>query len=329
MRIAFAQADFEQLAKAWNAFYPEANRIDAALLRLNTVESSLFDWGSSFVELSDSGDVLGMVAVKRSANPSLFRGPDPDQCHLTAFTYREANYGIDMLAEVKHILRDRGCYRLVFGADSRHFFPGCPQEFPALQSFLQVAGFEGGGTEVDLERDLVDYEAPAGTIERLGTATARPCTASDLTALDLFLEKEFPGRWEHDVMDKIKVEHDPGTVVGLFENDECVGFALIQQAGCRQPIGGAVWNKALGSNWGSLGPIGVSQSVRGRGLGGAILAAGLLELKRRGARRTIIDWTTLVDFYGKHGFEVSRRYTPMSRRLDEPHPNLSAPEDSD
>jgi predicted N-acetyltransferase YhbS len=48
--------------------------------------------------------------------------------------------------------------------------------------------------------------------------------------------------------------------------------------------------------------------VRGFGWGGALLAAGLMELQRRGVQRCIIDWTTLADFYGKHGFEKSRIY---------------------
>jgi predicted N-acetyltransferase YhbS len=48
--------------------------------------------------------------------------------------------------------------------------------------------------------------------------------------------------------------------------------------------------------------------VRGEGWGGALLSAGLLELKARGTNQCIIDWTTLGEFYGKHGFEKSRLY---------------------
>jgi hypothetical protein len=45
------------------------------------------------------------------------------------------------------------------------------------------------------------------------------------------------------------------------------------------------------------------------------LGEALSELKRRGVRPSIIDWTGLVDFYGKHGFEPTRRYREMSLTL--------------
>jgi hypothetical protein len=42
----------------------------------------------------------------------------------------------------------------------------------------------------------------------------------------------------------------------------------------------------------------------------------LEHLRDHGARRTIIDWTGLVDFYGKHGFEVTRTYNYMTLDLE-------------
>jgi predicted N-acetyltransferase YhbS len=97
-------------------------------------------------------------------------------------------------------------------------------------------------------------------------------------------------------------------LVGLFHKGDIHGFASIQGPGTQFPIGGAVWRNDLGENWGALGPIGVSQQVRGEGWGGALLSAGLLELKARGTKQCIIDWTTLGEFYGKHGFEKTRLY---------------------
>jgi predicted acetyltransferase len=48
--------------------------------------------------------------------------------------------------------------------------------------------------------------------------------------------------------------------------------------------------------------------MRGQGLGDALLAHSLADLSRKGTRQTIIDWTTLTEFYGKHGFAVTRSY---------------------
>jgi len=105
-------------------------------------------------------------------------------------------------------------------------------------------------------------------------------------------------------------------VFGLFKGETLDGFALIQDWQNKTPIGGAVWRNDLGEKWGSLGPIGVSKSIRGHGYGHALLGEALMELKKRGAQRTIIDWTGLIDFYGKHGFETARTYKSMTLLLN-------------
>jgi hypothetical protein len=48
-----------------------------------------------------------------------------------------------------------------------------------------------------------------------------------------------------------------------------------------------------------------------------LLDHALAQLAADGAKQTIIDWTNLVDFYGKFGFEVTRTYRTLSLRLDE------------
>lgn len=336
MRQPFSTVDFADLAGLWNRFYPPKYRVDPGLLRSHTVESDVFDWGASVVE-TQGGHVEGFVIVKRSACPRLYRGPDPDVAHLAAIAFERPEVGVDLVASVKSILRDRGMYRLVFGQDSRHFFPGCPCDFPVLWDFLTIEGFtDEGPDQHDLERDLRDYDPgdalhPLGSLATVqddltqhvpisqrsgGRPVACPVHRADLPLLEAFLAQEFPGRWHYDVMDKARLEGSEG-VIGLFENGNCIGFALTQTWTDQVPIGGAVWRSDLGDRWGSLGPIGVAKTARGRGLGDALLGAGLLSLKLRGARRTIIDWTTLVDFYARHGFSVERTYRTRALRLDD------------
>lgn len=331
MRASFVRADFDALAELWCRFMPPRYAVDAALLRSHTVESPLFDWGASAIELED-GRPVGFVVVKKSANPVLFKGPDPDAAHVNSMAFDRPEIAVDLLAYAKGTLRNRGVCRLVFGQDSRHFFPGCPADCPQLSSFLMVEGFECSPVEqFDVERDLRGFEPDEASMTPLGGLDAvrrqlqeggdgdAPRVAwvgqANLRLIADFLEREFPGRWHHDVLDKIGTEGH-GKVLGLFEEGVCHGFALTQQANDRLPIGGAVWCNDLGPDWGSLGPIGVSKAVRGRGLGKALLGAGLWGLSLRGAKRTIIDWTTLVDFYGAYGFEVSRTYRSLSLRLE-------------
>lgn len=312
MRIGFHATDWEAIERLWSEFYPEACRVDAEILRQNTIESPVFDWGASAIEVMDD-ETLGFVAIKRSANPTLWPGKGQDTFHLSAICYREPEIGIDLLSEAKRVIRERGGYRLAFGTDSGHFWPGLPLDCAKTGSFLMVEGFEPGGGHFDLERDLATYER---VVEPTAEVTFRELQETDVATLGKFLSAEFPGRWRYDTLSKVKEEGAAQTCFGAFEGGRLLGFALIQDWRHRRPIGGGVWRVALGERWGSLGPIGVAKSERGRGLGHALLGEALMNLKGRGVERCIIDWTTLDQFYGRHGFEITRRYQYAELKLD-------------
>lgn len=314
MRVGFQDADFEALAALWARALPDRYRVTPNLLRANTVDSPVFDWGASYIEMGESGPEA-FVAIKRSANPMLFSGPDPDCAHVSALVFEDPGQAIDLVAEVKHVLRERGVYRLAFGQDARHFFPGCPNDCHALRDFLIIEGFEEGLEVCDLERDLSNYEPPAGCVETLKRAKVGPIGEQHVPALHALLEREFPGRWACDLKACIDQEGSSEGVFGLFSGDEVQGFALTQREGQSLPIGGGVWHQALGEQWGSLGPIGVAKSIRGQGQGNALLASALLALKSAGVRQCIIDWTTLVEFYGRHGFVPTRNYRQFVLKL--------------
>jgi hypothetical protein len=316
MHTGFEHADFEQLTEIWNRFYPHKYRIDSAMFRRNTVECPVFDWGASVIyRLGEA--VLGFAVLKRSGAPTLFKGPDPDESHLSTIAFTEPEVGVDMLAFAKNVIKDRGSCKLVFGADSGHFFPGCPTECTNLRDFLTVEGFVEKGGVFDLENDLAGYVPKPGCLERLkGGTTVRSIRAEERGLLERFLTTEFPGRWTHDVLDKIAVEGRTDMVYGLFVGEKLEGFAFTQDWTHTKPINGCVWHLDLGDHWGGLGPIGMAASMRGKGLGDALLAGTLSELKIKGVRRMIIDWTGLDKYYGGHGFQVTRRYSAFELKFE-------------
>lgn len=312
MRINFRDADWGALARLWSEFYPERYRVDEDVLRQHTVECPVFDWGASSIEVVDD-ETLGFVAIKKSGNPSLWPGLNQDAFHLSAIAYREPETGIDLMAQAKRTIADRGAQKLIFGMDSRHLFPGCPDDCQSLCSFLMVEGFEKTGGHFDLERDLRDYKLP---YDLPAGIEFRELTESDVPELTEFLTREFPGRWKHDVLEKVEVEGASSTCFGAFEGQKLLGFATIQDWRHKMPVNGCVWKSSMGEKWGGLGPIGVAAAERKRGIGHGVLGSALMNLKNRGVQACIIDWTTLDDFYGRHGFEVTRRYQTASLKLD-------------
>jgi GNAT superfamily N-acetyltransferase len=298
------------VADLWNGFYPPKYAVDANLLAQQLLGSVLLDREASVASLSFDGKVDHAVAFKDSATPRLYGGGDPVCAHLSMIAYSHEGSGFDLLRRGLAMLRRRGVERVVFGQDVNHVFPGVPMECGRLIGALEKLGFECGGLTYDLERDLHDYEPPPSAAEALHRegVEVRAFRPGEVPALRRLLEREFPGRWVYDTLTKVETEWDPSIVVGLFVGGSPEGFALTQRHGCRAPINGGVWHVDLGLDWGALGAIGVSERVRGQRLGGALLAGALCCLRDSGVRRCIIDWTGLTDFYGLHGFAVTRTY---------------------
>ncbi|RYG87488.1 hypothetical protein EON77_02080, partial [bacterium] len=227
-------ASIPQIVDLFNRTAGERYRVDERLVAFNTVECSGFDWGASLVMQDDDGPLLGFVAFKRAPS-SLYRVNDVDEIHLSALGFLDADCGFELFEAAKGRIMDRGFSRIVYGGDTRHFWPGVPTDVPLLNNFLSVQGFEMGAEIMDLERDLAGYTATRAIPEG---ATLRPLTNHDLPSLGRFLRAEFPHRWRYDVEAKVEAEGDPATVFGLLIDEEVRGFALVQREGAKAPVSG-------------------------------------------------------------------------------------------
>lgn len=313
MEHSFHDFEVDRLLDLWGRFFPDRYRVSAELFSQNTTQHPLFDWGASRI-VTEGDEVTAFVAIKRSPNPSLFPGRFQDIAHISTLAFRQPIDAVGIMSNAKSILRNRGISHLVFGGDCGHFFPGVPSEATALQSFLTVEGFEAGTIAYDVERDISNYTPPKW-IDGVGDGYS-VCRGgeSDRDDLHAFLSKEYPGRWTFDTMEKWD-QGDHSDIFLLKNGNSIEGFAVTQTAASSMLRAGAVWHQYLGENWCALGPIGISSAMRGQKLGHLLMARALEELRGQGGKNCLIDWTTLLDFYGTHGFEKARTYTKYSLPL--------------
>lgn len=296
MRLSFRQLHLNDACAFWNSVAPPDWHLDVSTLISCSVGCPTFDWGASGAWV-EGDEIVALAWAKRGLN---------DVAHLSAIAFRDPIVGADLLTDIKELLRNRGQVGLQFGRDSRHVFPGVPDNWPALRDFLTVEGFEV--SSIDPCVDLV--------IPRLGpradVADARPCEPHDVEALLAFLDREFPGRWAADVRDKLAHEAHPAFLWRL--GDPVRGFAVTQHANDRLHLAGAVAPRLLTAPWMAVGPIGLAAEARGQGEGSRFLGRILAHARERGIQSVRVDWTHLADWYGRFGFEIERSYTPV--RLD-------------
>lgn len=224
--------------------------------------------------------------------------------------------GSTLLAWAEQWLLRQGCRTVTFGASQRPYAPGLPVELNNLPFFTQH-GYIGEHTAWDTAMNLALYETPElvfkGRPEIEGMV--RPGQKGEEGALLEFLRREFPGRWRFEFEEFLREQPYRFSDYMLIWTDRGVdGFCQLTFEDSRRPLE-RFFPYALPRPWGQLGSVGVSAAHRGRGYGLAVVDAGLRRLRDSGVNGCVIDWTGIVDFYAKFGFEPHRAYHMLRKAI--------------
>ena len=211
-------------------------------------------------------------------------------------------------------LRERGCRSVRVGGSLRHFAPGVFDELDQGAFFIErdYHPLDGDGFTWDVARSLADYAPPASLREV--DAAVHPAQPGQVGALLDFLRREFPGRWRWECEQFLRQGGRPSDYMLLWTARGVDGCCRLTFEDSVRPIE-CFYPYALPRPWAQLGSVGISADVRGRGYGAALVDAGLRRLHNNGVNGCVIDWTTIVDFYGKFGFEKYRAYWKLEKPL--------------
>lgn len=267
----------------------------------------------------DGNRLIAALALKRRQVPM---GVEPADGRgwisvlLVDPAYQGQGIGSRLLAEGRDYLRRFSTQPVFLGSDPGHFFPGIPlalrgaagSAFPALDWFAR-RGAHLGTPVCDLVRTDLQAFVPPERVRALPGVSFRPALAADRDALLAFLRAEFPDRWTYEAERHFALGGRPEDVMLALAGGSVIGFARLHCPESTFLGPGTYWAPRFAGRHGGLGPIGVGAGQRGRGLGLALLAAGLAELRQRGITSAVIDWTDLVTFYGLVGFRPWQWYT--------------------
>ncbi len=223
--------------------------------------------------------------------------------------------GSALLAWAEEWLSMQGCTHFRLGGSLHPFAPGYPVELANAAFFLKrgYAARAGEPQVCDLARDLSDWK-PTLRTTRSDSITIRPAQRGDELAIRQFFKREFPDRWRFEFEEFVRERGRWSDYIVLFTERGVDGFARLTFENSERPIE-RFYPQRLPRPWGQLGPLGVSKDARGKGYGGALLDAALGYLRDRGVRGCVIDWTGLVDLYGKFGFKPYRWYAMMLKAI--------------
>ena len=221
--------------------------------------------------------------------------------------------GTQLLIWAEQWLLGHGVGRIFVAGSLRPFKPGVPTSYRHTYTLLTHRGYADDGETWDVARDL--GAGPSLTrYPPADLAPIHPARPKDREPLRAFLGRTFPGRWRFEVEEFLREGGRLADILILEHNGRVEGFCWITREDSLRPLG-RFYMHSLPKPWGQLGPIGISDAVRGQGWGGRLLQAGLTHLADLGVRGCVIDWTTLLAFYAKFGFEPYHHYHLLVKNI--------------
>jgi len=312
-----------ELVSLWNRSAGAEFPLDERLLRQQLALDS--DPRLCLVVRRPDGSVAAAAIAKRAARPGA-SGEPPKAGYLSYLAVdedsRRRGVARGLLDEAAAWLSSLGAARIDVGGDFYHLLPGRPiaggPGYAALEAFLRSSGFVGEGREYDLSADLDSLawlREPGGPPDRRYRFEYYEPAYREGTLR--FLGECFPGRWAGEIREALSAGLRGTDLVLAIDGETgaVVGFSRVYDADSPLLGPGVYWRRLMGERPWGLGPIGIDASKRGRGLGLGLLEYCVRDLARRGVGTMVIDWTDLVDFYGKLGFTVWKRYERMSKRI--------------
>ncbi len=201
-----------------------------------------------------------------------------------------------------------------------HLLVGIPSEAADLKAFLARHGFQEWRDAYDLHRRLTDPTLGAQLTDGMRTlppqVSIRPAQHGNEGVIIDFVAREFPGGWHYDTQRFFDHGGVPSDLIVVLEDHAMVGFAHTHTPDSVELRGSLHWISQRAKGWGGLGPIGIAATHRRRGIGFALLCAGVQHLRARGVEDLVIDWTDLLNFYGRLGFRIWKRYWQGSKPLE-------------
>ncbi|KAA5807919.1 GNAT family N-acetyltransferase [Thermoanaerobacterium thermosaccharolyticum] len=294
--------DVDGIIKLWEYNFDKKYHIDRNRFIKNVFDDVDFYSDGSFI-LKIDNNVVGLIIVKlNNRNIEEYENCAWLNILLVDKKFRCHGYGTSLYKLSEKKLINLGIKKILLGGDINNFFSGIPEPSHEVERFFKDLGFQLNEPHYDLMADVskLDFSKLNVKINMDSSYIVKEFRLNDINVLNEFFDKNFPGRWKHEINNYIENNGDFRNIILMWCDKSVIGFCKINV-------------DATGN--GSLGPIGIDIDYRGKKLGNKLLLESLNLLKMRGTRNVVIDWTILKEFYGQFGFRPYKFYRSGFKEL--------------
>ncbi|MGG4178717.1 GNAT family N-acetyltransferase [Virgibacillus pantothenticus] len=315
--LAWNYSYLEEIVSLWNRELGSDFPMKKTLFKQNSFQDQNVCPDASLIAL-DNGNVIGFIVAKiwqEKLPVQMSETTGWIQVLLVDQSYRNKGIGTKLLSQAETVLFNRDVKQILLGRDPWHYFPGVPINDERTKHWFAARGYESYGTEHDLLQ----------TYTRKNAITKPDLPEVEFSILDIeekedflmFLNRCFPGRWEYEAMKYFELGGTGREFIVMKKYGQIIGFCRINDPQSPIIAQNVYWAPLFEASLGGVGPLGVDAAERGHGYGLTVVEAGIAELRKRGIQNIVIDWTGLVDFYKKLGFDVWKSYESFKKSIEE------------
>lgn len=227
--------------------------------------------------------------------------------------HRKQGIGTKLLTECEQVFKKLNKHHIAIGRDLHNYFPGLPSDLISSLSWFTKKGYEQTSYTYDLIRSK-----RLGKLDLINQSkfSFRTATLADKDNIITFMRKNWPGRWTKEVIEYFEKGGTGREYFICLDNKQVIAFAKLGLPDTTEDCisYSLTWRDRF-SALGGIGPLGVDQEYRGKHLGYDIVAGAVNVLVDQNVSDMIIDWTGLIDFYRKLGFEVWKSYAYLGKNI--------------
>lgn len=305
----------ENIKKLWNDevgfIYPISDKV----FLHHTLNSKYLAKNLSFIAILDN-KVIGVIIVKNYIGEEIssYIGRSWISLFYVSKYFRNRGIGSCLLEKSLSILKENNQNECFIGQDIGNYFPGIPCDFDNLtEKFLEKRGFISFGYTHDLI--LKDRSKIKKSLDnRYEYRFLDKNNLNERKELLNFMEKNFPGRWQYELVEYYKNETKFDNYYLTFDKEKVIGFVRINEANNENISYNITWSNRF-NNLVGIGPLGIDKDYRKNGISKEMINSLLYEKIKKIDCDVLIDWTSLMTYYQQFGFEVWKSYLKMKIKL--------------